>query len=721
MRNIIILTVLVVFCSACASMDSNLKKRPSPSIDIEQDRAGKKDYKKKKGEQILGQSKSAQEEEFRKLEEETNQFNKKLQGILSSSKGIKDYPHPSGKRNATVSEAQKVSFNFYDADLVEVIRVFMKLLNEDYVLHPNVQGQVSLAVDDSFSKDQIINLLRGVLRINKAGMIKKDQVWEIMPISEIPKNLTDQDIIFSEKGISVKRGQIIQAFRLNYIPAQEIIKIIKPYLSDNTQVYANDDRGVLLVCDYPHVLEKVNKMITVFDESVFADKIAKIYPLEYVNAEDAVEKLEKISENFGLSKGEGAPKNRVSFLPLERLNMLLAIARDKKIIEFVDNWVKQLDREVPQSLQKQYGQNIFVYYVQNGDAEDIVESIRGLFESQQVRTTEEEERGPRAESSKSEREISEQGKAMGGVSGELTGEVNFTIDKSTNSIITKCSSEDYQKVLSVIERLDQYPKQVLIKVIIAEVSLNDTSQFGIEWRYLMEHNDVEGNLKVDSSLGTFSEEVAIGSGLSYTVESAHRLKSVLKASANRGETNILSTPTLLASDNKEARINIGEEVPIPTSVEKRGEDFSEIETIDTTIQYRDTGIILKVTPQINKYGMVQLEISQEISSLTERQIEGLTAPIISNRIAETTVSVNDGQTIVIGGLMEQTKSESFSGVPLLRNIPGLRYFFGYQKKSYDNKELIILITPHVVLNEEDSQSITRDFLEKLEKLKKSMS
>lgn len=715
------LTVMVVFCSACASMDSNLKNRPSPSIDIEQDKKEKKHYKKRNGERILGQNGTATEEEFRKLEEETNQFNQKLQGILSSSKGIKEYPHPSGKKNATVSEAQKVSFNFYDADLVEVIRVFMKLLNEDYVLHPNVQGQVSLAVDDSFSKNQIINLLRGVLRINNSGMIKKDQVWEIMPISEIPKNLTDQDIIFSEKGISVKRGQIIQGFRLNYIPAQEIIKIIKPYLSDNTQVYANDDRGVLLVCDYPHVLEKVNKLISIFDESVFADKIAKVYPLEYVNAKDAVENLEKISENFGLSKGKGAPKNRVSFLPLERLNMLLAIGRDKKIIEFVDTWVKQLDREVPQSLQKQYGQNIFVYYVQYGDAEDIVESIRGLFESQQVRTTEEEESGPRSGSSKSEREISEQGKALGGVSGELTGEVTFTIDKSTNAIITKCSSEDYQKVLSVIERLDQYPKQVLIKVIIAEVSLNDTSQFGIEWRYLMEHNDVEGNLQIDSSLGTFSEETAIGSGLTYTVESAHRLKAVLKASADQGETNILSTPTLLASDNQEARINIGEEVPIPTSVERKQEETSVVETTDTTIQYRDTGIILKVTPKINKYGMVQLEISQEISSLTERQVEGVTAPIISNRIAETTVSVNDGQTIVIGGLMEQEQSDNFSGVPFFRNIPVVKYFFGYQRKTFSNKELIILITPHVVLDEEDSQTITRDFLEKLERLKKSMS
>ncbi len=727
MRNLIILLILFL-CSSCAFSEPSVTDRTSSpfATELEKKKETKEKQEESLSEQQLGKEQPETDQGINNLKEDTEDFNQRLGKIISESSAEKKaQPQPSSSKNATGSDAQKVSFNFYDADLVEVVRVFMKLLDEDYMLHQDVSGRVSLNVDDSFSKPQIENLLRGILRINNMGMIKKENVWEIMPLSEMPRHVSSGDIIYPEQRIDQKRGQVIQGFRLHYISAQEMIQVIKPYLSKNAQVYAHEDKGILLVCDYPHTLRKISSLVGLFDESVFADKKAKVYALQYVDAEEAVEKLEQISEGFGLSKDKGGPRRRISFLPLQRLNMVLAIARDDKVLEFAESWVKQLDKEVPQSLQKQYGQNIFVYYVQYGEAQKIVESIRGLFQQRTVSEKEEEdEQVPKGSSRDTSQKVSEEAKALGATSGELTGPVTFSVDESTNSIITKCSSEDYQKVLSVIKKLDQYPKQVLIKVVIAEINLSDTSKLGVEWQYLLEHNDLEGNVSLNSRLGSpLTPDVdnpRITQGLSFFVSSTNRLKASIKAYADEGKAHILSTPTLLASDNQEATINIGEEVPIPTSVERKTEETSVIETYETTIQYRDTGIILKVTPQINKYGMVRMNISQEVSNLTDTAVQGVDAPVISNRNAQTSVSVNDQQTVVIGGLMRQNQESSFSGVPVLSKIPGLRNIFGYTEKSYSNTELIILITPHVVLDEEDSKTITREFKQRVKEMKMSM-
>jgi general secretion pathway protein D len=713
-------------CLSCSALKPSLKTDASPVFkgrdsqvkNATQQKKSLSDRQTKTAENSRGGELQAP------LKQEIQQLNAEMDRIIQGSRQKYQKRHiVSSQDNGTSSDFQDISFNFYDAELTEVVKVVMDLLGANYIFHPDVAGRVSLSVKDTFNNAQLRDLLQGVLHINNLVMVNKDKVWHIMPLAEAPSYVAEERIIFPQEELKPQRGQYIQAFRLHFIAASELIKIIKPYLTQNAQVYAHEQKGILLVCDFPHVLTKVKRLIPLFDESVFADKKAKVYALQYTKAEDVVEKLTSISKEFGLSPEEGSPKSRVSFLPLERLNMVLVIAGDKRVIEFVDAWVHQLDTEIPQSLIQEYGQNIYVYYVQYGRAENIVESLKGVFE-EGAREDDEDQKYVSKERTKGPEEQTRQKSQMGSesVSGELTGEVTFMIDETTNSILTKCSSHDYDKILSVIEKLDLYPKQVLIEVLIAEVTLNESTKFGFEWEYLTNlHGDTESIIQVDSGLGFIGEKTRdINKGLTYLVTDTDKITAALRASEEEDNVNILSRPTLLASDNQEAEINIGDEVPIPTTSEVREDDTGTAKTTETTIQYRDTGIIMRVTPHINKQGMVRMELSQEVSNLSKQTVEGVDAPVISTRNAQTTVAVNDGQTVIIGGLMEQTQSSGASGIPYLSRMPFLKYAFGYERSSFSNTELIILITPHVVLNEEDSNVVSKEFVSRVESIKQLM-
>ena len=690
-----VLLLLLFFCAGCAKLDHSSQRTPDSSVEIPR-KAAVHHHEE------ISEKHSEETETKRKTESEV--LNERLRNILAESK-LKDRGKTNSQNFDGKEDAQDVSFSFHDADLVEVIKVFMMLLEEDYMIHPNLGGRVSLFVNDLFNAEQLLDLLSGVLRVNNVAMIRSDNVLKFMPQADAPRHISRDQIISPDNDELPRRGQIIKAFRLDFITASEMVNIIRPYLSQKARIYGHESRGVLLVSDYPHTLERVAELISLFDESVFADVKAKVFPLRHIGAEEASEKLEKIAGRFGLEHDETGRQSKISFLPLERMNMVLAVTRNKQVLEFVEAWIDGLDQKIPEHIIAPEREGIYVYYVQYGDAEEIVESLRGVFDC-----------GFNENNNRPGRELQDDESALelGSVSGELSGQVRFTVDKATNSIIIRCRTMDYSKILAVIERLDLYPKQVLIEVIIAEVRLSDSTRMGVDWQYIL---SLGGRL--DAELRVIPDALPATGGI-IRAKSSRRLKAALHAAVDDSQLQILSTPTLLASDNRPATINIGDQVPYPTSVRRRMEQIEQ-DIIDTTIQYRDTGIILKVTPKINKHGMVRMEIVQEVSSLTDRTVEGIAAPVINTRHTETTLAVDDQETIVIAGLMEQERSKSFSGVPGFSRIPGARHLFGTSRFSYENTELLVFITPHVISSRDDSSFLTRNFLTRLDELKQKMN
>jgi len=670
---------------------------------------------------------------LQKLEAEELELNRRLKRFS----GVAAVRTTSGDGGlpAQVQGREPVSLNFDDADLVEVLRLFMEILGENYTIYQGVGGKVTLEVAAELNREEIFELLRGVLRMNGAVMARRGPLWEVMPQAALPAAAEAGELLLPGDSENA-RGKAIRAFRLNYLPGAQFVNIIKPYLSKGAQVYVHDPSGVILVCDYDHVLSKVARLLSLFDVSVLAGLEQKVYLLKYVGAEDLIKELETLAGAYGLAGGKESNVNAsVSFIALPRINLILALSRDAESLALVDEWVAELDREVPVLAQDATSEDIFVHYIQNGVAENIVEVLKGLFTKNGTKSATDLDKSkdkPQPlgktlldnQRQNEERAQKLQTTSPGAISGSLEGEVTFVVDKTTNSILVKATGGDYRKIKPVIEKLDIYPKQVLIEVTIAEVKLDETNKLGIEWSYLMKGltgAKATGNLGIDSGLGLVSGsgDTLIGSGLSFLVENSGRFKAIVRALADDNRVNILSAPQILASDGETARIDVGEDVPTVTSSYRTTDSGSTAQTTDTTIQYRNVGIILTVTPHINDNGMVRMEINQEVSQLSTKTIEGINSPIFSQRVAESILSVADGQTVVIAGLIQQSRSDNYSGLPWLARVPGLRYLVGYKGREFHSVELMFFITPHVILQEEDSVFVSRPFLRRLEEVKKN--
>ena len=670
------------------------------------------------------------EELLPKLGRQEQELNRRLKKF--STGAVSSTVSAEAQIKAQVKGREMVSLNFDDADLLEVLRLFMEILEQSYTIYQGVGGKVTLEVNAELNRDEIFELLRGVLRMNGAVMVQRGPLWEIMPQAALPAAAEAGELLLPGDPENV-RGRVIRAFRLRYLPGAQFVNIIKPYLSKGAQVYVHEPSGVLLVSDYSHVLAKVSRLLLLFDVSVLAGLEQKVYLVRYVNAEDMVKELEKLIGAYGLAPGKGVNLNSsLSFLALPRINMILALSRDLEALALVDEWVAELDQEVLVLAQDSMVEDIFVHYIQNGVASDIVAVLEGLFSGGTKKVVDQEKDKVQPlgktllDNQRQKRAAAAKLKARRGtaVSGTLEGEVTFVVDETTNSILVRATGNDYRKIKPVIEKLDIYPKQVLIEVTIAEVKLDETNKLGIEWSYLMKGlggGDATGLLGVDSGLGLISGsgDTLIGSGMSFLVSNSNRFKAIVRALADDNRVNILSAPQVLASDGETASIDIGEDVPTVTSSYRTTDSGSTAQTTDTTIQYRNVGILLTVTPHINDNGMVRMEINQEVSQLSTKTIEGINSPIFSQRVAETILSVADGQTVVIGGLIQQSRSKGYSGVPWLSRIPGLRYLVGYEGKEFHSVELMFFITPHVILHEEDSVFVSRPWLNRLEQVKKT--
>ena len=404
------------------------------------------------------------------------------------------------------------------------------------------------------------------------------------------------------------------------------------------------------------------------------------------------------------------------FIPIERLNIILAVSSMPDIFEKVSEWVEKLD-----GVREELEEQIFIYFVENAKAIDIGDIIKELYgDKKKERDTKQPTRTSRTRDRKTKTPTKKTTSKTG--ASATTGEIKVVVDEVNNAVIVRATPQDYAQVLKTIKLLDIIPKQVLIEVLIAEVTLDKNSEFGVEWTFASDSASLGGYQGIDrvgqnfnlGGLGLDLTQPVGASGFTYAFAS-EALEAFLRAYARENEVKILSTPHILVQDNTEAKIDVGEEVPIVTS-EYTPTSVQVDTSLSRSIEYRDTGILLTVTPRINDKGLVTMEVNQEVSNVSEQRLEGIDSPIILKRQAQTSLVVQDGRTIVIGGLIRDQKEVTKEGIPYLYKIPYLGMLFGYTKEILKKTELLFLITPHVVQNLEEAELVTQEFKEKVKGL-----
>jgi type II secretory pathway component GspD/PulD (secretin) len=445
--------------------------------------------------------------------------------------------------------------------------------------------------------------------------------------------------------------------------------------------------------------------------------ITQIVPLEYVKAADAVNLL------------RGLMPRGTDLLVYEPTNLLIVTARPEgilkfmKILEAID--IAPSDRENIRT---------FVYYAESGEAKKLAEILKDIFVEKGISGA---RRGatvpppqipaprpgvPGAQAQPATSAI------IGSTAGEIQGEITITAYEDINALIIKSSPAAYLTLLETLKKLDIPPKQVLIEVLIAEVTLGDDFNFGLEW-FLKSSGDptvAAGFTPSKLDVAKITETAPSQNLFAYVINPG-KFVALLTALSSTSKFNVISSPHVLALDNKEAKIEIGDEIPIATGINTTAQAGTAATTSTTAlvstgqIQYRTAGTLITVTPHISDKNNVTLKISQEFSNLGKDVVVGGTVfPSFTSRKTQTTGIVQNGHTLVIGGLISENKTKTVSGVPFLSQIPILGYLFGISSVSTTRTELLVMVTPHVIRSQEEADAATKEFQEKVRTIKERL-
>ncbi len=612
-------------------------------------------------------------------------------------------------RAKAAAKGDGLVLNFDQADLHDVVRTIADMLGINYLIDKPISGRVTIQTAEKIPPSELFGVFVQILEANKLALVRDGELYRIVQAKSATRMPLSARLGRGTLKGEAKRGFMIQLIPLKYVSPQEMTKLITPFASETGSLIAHEGSRTLVVVDTWHSIQKILKLVSVFDVDVFQNLNYKFYPLAAAEAEETAKILAKI---YAM---EGVKTAAIQFIPITRINTILVLGGNADHFRLVDTLVKELDQNLGRTEPR-----IYVYSVKNGEASELSDLLTNVFT-----------KNSKAEKKTSKRAAADPPKKAGGdaakpklfpkekkarktqqvgggnissISGASTlkGEIRITPDTIRNVLIVEATPSDYKIVERILNRIDVMPRQVLIEVIIADIRLDDASNLGVEWEYDSESKDGDGI--ITAKVGE--------AGVTYKIGISDNLDADLSAFAQNKQVNILSSPKLLASDNKEAKINVSTEIPVASSEYRYDKDNSDV--LETNIQYRDTGVILSVTPHINERGMVSMDISQEVSdSAGSVMVAGKSYPSFSSRNVSTTLTVKDGQTIVIGGMMSDSDEVSDLGVPFLSRIPFFGFFFGKNSRTTAKTELIILIRPKVIVNLDDVDDVTREFSDRV--------
>jgi len=622
---------------------------------------------------------------------------------------------PAAPRATSAAEetAGGVTLNFKDADLREVVKTILgDILKQNYSIDSQVKGQVSIQTSRPIARDALIPTLEVLLRMHGAVLTREQGIYRIGPESGALSGS-----IGGRQQLANTPGYQVVAVPLRYIAAKEMQKLLEMVKPGKGAIHADTARNLLILSGSRPELQNMLDSVSVFDVDQMRGMSVGLFRLQSAEPRLVQEELGKI---FGDSS-DGLLSGMVKVIPVERLNALLVITPQRKYLEEAGRWIQRLDQAGDAA-----GQGLFVYYVQNGKAGHLAEILNQLFSSEKRR-----ERQPGPVPSAAVAAPGPKGPSGAAVTGPApatkgpamgsavdVGDVRIIADEENNALLVMASPADYRKVESALRRLDIVPQQVLVQASIIEVELTGDLSYGVEWFFT-------NKLGSNSGIGTLdlgkAGLAAITPGFSYqVVDGAGAVQAVLNTLASETALKVVSSPSLMVLDNRTARIRVGDQVPVRTSETTNTATSGSNPLIVSTIQFRDTGVLLEVTPRVNAGGMVVLDISQEVSNVDKTTSSSIDSPTINQRQISTSVAVHSGDTIVLGGLIRDNDSDSNSGIPGLRKLPVIGGLFGSTSTSSERTELLVLITPTAVPDQQTAREVTAELRSKMKALDKPL-
>ena len=646
---------------------------------------------------------------------------------------------PASTAEVTIAPVGDITLNFESADVREFVRVvFEDILKQNYLIDQQVKGKVTLHTTYPVTEDSLIPIVESVLQLNGAAVVFHKGIFKVVPIADAPGQ-ADATVA---NGLQTQApGFSVQIVPLRYVAAAEIEKIITPLVPKGASVSILPARNLLILSGPQYRVSQMLNTVKLFDVDWLKGMSFGLFRLQYAEAGMLVSEL----ENLLGSQADTPLAGIVKLTPIEQLNAVLVVTHNPRYMDEMSKLIAEFDlgTEGPP------GQRLYVYHLKNGKAENIAATLQQIYglgdgaaapppsaKITQLPPGEGTNVFQTAEAITKRPPPLQAGTGAGGdypKTAPLTGPdagktarpasatasraqpdlgvqnpINIIADQDSNSLLIMASPRDYRGIEAVIKQLDAQPRQVLIEATIAEVTLSDALDYGVRWFLADGTYELGFNAPVPTSAG--------GDGLTLAVFSNNNnARAFIDLLASKTDVKFLSAPQVLVLDNNTANISVGDQIPV--TVRSSTSTITPDAPAVSEVQFRDTGTLLSVTPRINAGGQVTMEISQEVSIPgSEPAVGGGGNVAISQRSISSSVVVQSGETVVLGGLILETRNQGRAGIPLLMDIPWIGSLFSTTSIDTFRTELLVMITPQVIDDETGIQNIYNEMREKMKKV-----
>lgn len=606
-----------------------------------------------------------------------------------------------GQREAVPAKDRRVTFNFVDVELPVITKFISDITGKNFIFDERVKGKITIIAPSKLTIDDAYNLFTSVLELKGFTVIPSGvNAYKIISSAEARQ----RGIEIAKDKQTVNESYIARLVSLKNISADDALRFLQPVVSKDGYVSAFGPGNLLLLIDSGLNVEKILSILDSIDQPSMSER-PEIVLLRHSSSEAVAKML-----NEGMSrKSRAIPQpfaiEEAKAIAETRLNAIVLFG-DKGGREAMKSLIALVDVPAPAAQGR-----INVYFLENADAPELAKVLEGIIKS-----------APQRQAAQGIPPVT---------AFEAAGGITVTADKASNALIVVASPSDYQNLLQVMRQLDKKRRQVFVEAMIVEASIDKLSELGTKWRVIGKHNGdpvaIGGFGTMDTAavqsviaglqgatlggLGNFLDIPLTSIGADGTATTS-TLKvpgfaALFSMDEFKDAVNVLSTPQILTSDNKEAEIVVGENVPFIT---KREADATRTASVFSTIERKDVGITLRITPQVSEGDYVKLDIFQEISALKRNETENIlisVGPSTTKRSTRTSVVVKDEQTVVIGGLMQEREEESIMKVPVLGDLPLLGWLFKNKSHSRRKTNLLVFLTPHVVKEDRLAQ-ITKD-------------
>ena len=603
---------------------------------------------------------------------------------------------PTTGRGKTVSGGNGYSLNLVGAPTPLAAKSILgNILKVSYVIDPRVTGSITVQTQGSVSKDAVVDAFEVALALNNAAIVQRNGVFRIVPLNEA---------LASGAAISVPSvspsgpGMKIQVVELRYTAAEEMKNLLEPISRTGAVVRVDKFRNHLVLAGTTAELASMREAIGVFDVDWMRGMSVAVHPLKASQPDAVAEELKTV---FASEAGPG--KDLIRFVPNTRLNAVLVITSRPRLLRRAKVWIRKLDR-----LAGSNESRLFVYRIQNRPAKELAKVLQSILQTGESSQTRPRSVAPdlastSAGTNETEDKVNATNFAVTS-NGPSKTKTSVVADLENNALLISTTEREYARIEQILRQLDVLPTQVLIEAVIAEVTLTDELKFGLRWAI------EKGNFNLGlSDLATGFAGAAFP-GFSWGFSSPD-IQVTLNALNSITDVNVISSPTLMALNNQKAVLQVGDQVPIVTQTSTATQ--GALAPVINSVELKDTGIILTIVPRVNRSGRVMLSIEQEASSVVQTTTSGIDSPTIQQRKISTRVVVNDGQTIALGGLIQERNSLARGQIPVLGDVPILGNLFKNKTDTIRKTELIIFVRPRVVRNTREARNITEEFRGKL--------